>query len=59
MLNVISRSQDAAREQFAEKMEHFVALLKCLFSCDAFFGHTVHATSLTRHILSLGSAVSS
>lgn len=57
MLNVIPQSQDAARKRFAEKTEHFVVLLKCLFSCAAFFGHMVHATSLTRHILSLGSAV--
>ena len=59
MLNVIPRSQDAARKQFAEKTEHFVVLLKCLCSAAAFFGHMVHAPSLTSHILSLGSAVSS
>lgn len=57
MLNVIPWSQDAARKQFAEKTEHFVVLPKCLFSRTAFFGCMVHATSLPRHILSLGSAV--
>lgn len=41
-LNVTSQPSDTALKQFVEKSEPFVVLLKYLFSCEVFFGHTVH-----------------
>lgn len=55
-LNVTSWPQDTALKRFAEKSVSFVVLPKYLSSWAAFFGHIVHATSLTWPILSLGSA---
>lgn len=56
VFNATPQSQGAPRKPFAETSEHFVSLPECLFPS---FEHMVHATSLTRHILSLGSAVPS
>lgn len=56
VFNATPQSQGAPRKPFAETTEHFVSLPECLFPS---FEHMVHATSLTRHILSLGSAAPS